>query len=459
MSKNEIDMQLIKGMPPQNLDAEKNVLGSILVDPKNLEKVLSVIMPVDFYNESNRMILSAMVVLKSKDKPTDTLTLTSLLERTKLLKGIGGASYISGLMDGIPRSTNVKHYARMIKEESIARQIIDKAAQAIASTYGQDEDLTKVIGKLLAGISELESETRHITSPEQSLSEYLREKQGIESKRVDPDHKLGYKLNEFSDIARNIDGLQSGLYLIGAYTNRGKTAFLISLFLDALSSNPELTAMFFSLDDNKNTIINRLLSSKAGIDINKVQREQTDPKDKDKLSEAYDYIVGLADERRMIIKDIGEISHVNSVEAEIRERGSDNLAIFIDDVYNLDTGVSYTGLREENVDRAIRIKKLVEVYDIPLVGTAELRKKSAGEAISRKPNINDFMETGKFGYKADIAWLLYPEGKDEAFNDEPSPVLILDYVKNKLSSFTGTQGMTFTKAQSAIKELGLSEFE
>lgn len=456
MSKNEIDLQIIEETPPHNLEAERTILGSILVDSKNLDKVLSIILPGDFYSEANRTIFSAMIVLRNSNKPIDTLVLTDLLDKTKLLDEVGGVSYISRLMDGVPRSSNVKYYARMVKAGSIYRQIIHVAAKAIASTYGQDGDPTQVIGKLRVAMDGLDSEARRIKAPTQSLSEYLREKQGIESKRK-LDHLLGYRLNGFPEIARNIDGLQSGLYLIGAYTNKGKTATLTSLFLDALSSNPEITAMFFSLDDNKNTIINRLLSTRAGIDINKVQREQVEPKDRDRLKEAYDYIVGLADEERIIIKDIEEINHVDSVEAEIRERVNDHPVVFIDDVYNLDTGVSYNGLREENVDRAIKIKKLVEIHDLPIVGTAELRKKSAGESMGRKPNINDFMETGKFGYKADIAWLLYPEGKDEVFDKEPKPTLVLDYVKNKLSSFTGTQNLVFTKAQGTIREEGGGE--
>lgn len=454
--KEKIDIQLIKETQPHNLDAERAILGNILVDSKGLDKVLPIIMPADFYNEANRTIFSAMIALRSKDKPVDTITLSDVLDTARLLKEIGGASYLSSLMDGVPRSSNTKHYARMVKEASIARQIIHVAAKAVASTYGQDGDPTQVIGKLRAAIDGLDSQARQIKAPTQSMAEYLKEKQEMERERK-VDHLLGYKLNGFPEIARNIDGLQLKLYLIGAYTNKGKTALLTSLFLDIIASNPEITAMFFSLDDNRNTIINRFLATLTGLDINKVQREQATSPDQDKLKEAYDYLGGLANEKRMIIKDIGEISHINDVEAEIRERENDHPVVFIDDVYNLDTGASYDGLREENVDRAKKIKRLVDVYELPLLGTAELRKKSAGESMTRNPNINDFMETGKFGYEADLAWLLYSEGKEEIYDQELESTLVLDYVKNKVSSFKGTQNLVFTKARGMIKELSGGE--
>lgn len=451
MSKDKIDIQIIKEAPPCNLEAERAILGNILIDNKKLEEILSIILPGDFYNDANRTILSAMIALKYNDRPIDILTLNAVLEKAKLLKEVGRASYISSLMDGVPKSSNIKHYARIVKEASIYRQIIHVAAKAIASTYGQDGDPTQVIGKLQMGLSGLEGEARRIKAPTQSLGEYLKEKYETEKKRT-LDQLLGYRTNGFLKIQRNLDGLQSGLYIIAAYTNRGKTAILTSLCLDVLISNPGITVIYISLDDSKRTIINRLLSIITGIDINKVQKEQKEEEDKDKLEEAYKDIIALADKKQLIIKDIDDIKHINDLEFEIREGANGPLVVLIDDVYNLETGTSYSGLREENVDRAIRIKKLVEIYDIPIICTAELRKKATQESMDRKPSIHDLMETGKFGYKADVVWLLYPGGKDEEFNTQLAPALTLDYAKNKLSDFTKTQQLVFAKAQGTITE-------
>jgi len=453
MSKEKTDRQMIEEAPPHDTEAEKAILGGILVDSKNLDKVLSTVLPGDFYSDANRTIFSAMIVLKNEDKPIDTITLNNLFGKTKLLEEVGGISYISSLMDGVPKSSNVKHYAKIIKRDSISRQIIHVAAETIASSYGQGEDPSLVIGKLQTGLSGLESEVRRIKAPAQSLSEYLEKKYKEEKKRK-VDHLLGYRLNGFSEIARNINGLQyPGLYLIGAYTNRGKTALLTSILLDVLLSNPEITAMYFSLDDNMDTIINRFLSIMTKISINAVQKKQKEPKDQDRLEEKYDELKVFADAGRLIIKDREEVSHVNDLEAEIRERADSKLVVFIDDVHNILTESGYDGLREENIDRANKIKALAMTHKLPIICTAELRKKGTGEAVDRKPNINDFMETGKFAYNANVVWLLYPPTKNsEAFDKEPKPTLILDYVKNKFSDFTRTHNLVFTKAQGMIRE-------
>lgn len=460
MSKEKIDIQIIKETPPHNLEAEGAILGNILIDSKKLEDVLPIILPKDFYSETNRTIFSAMIALRKNNRPTEALTLNDVLDKAKLLEGVGGASYISSLMDGVPRSSNVKYYARMVKEGSIHRELIRKVAQTLASSYGQAGDPAQVISKLIAELNGLEGEARRIKVPTQSLSEYLEEKYKTEKKRK-IDHLLGYRLNGFSEIAKNIDGLQhSGLLLIGAYTNRGKTAFLTSLFLDVIFSNREITAMYFSLDDNIDTIVNRLLSIMTGIDINKVQKQQANPEAQDRLRKKYKKLKALADAGRLIIKDREEVSCINDLQAEMRERAGSKLVVFIDDVHNLNTGSDYDGLREENIDRANKIKDLAILYKAPIVCTAELRKKGTGDAVDRRPNINDFMETGKFAYNANVAWLLYPPTKNSgAFDEEPKPTLILDYVKNKFSDFTRTQNLVFIKAQGKIKELGESEFD
>ena len=196
----------------------------------------------------------------------------------------------------------------------------------------------------------------------------------------------------------------------------------------------------------------------TGTDINDVQKEQVSLEAQKRLKEKYSELKALSKAGRLIIKDREEVSHINDLVAEIRERAGSKLVVFIDDVHNLITGSDYDGLREENIDRANKIKDLAVIYKLPIICTAELRKKGTGEAVDRRPNINDFMETGKFAYNANVVWLLYPSTKNsEAFDKELKPTLILDYVKNKFSDFTRTQNLVFTKAQGMIKESGDDE--
>ena len=286
--------------------------------------------------------------------------------------------------------------------------------------------------------------------PALSLDEHLKNKYEIESQR--DGSLLGFKLNKFSNIEKNIDGLQTGLYIIGAETNVGKTAFLTNLFLDVLESNPETIGMYFSLDDSKDVIINRLLGIISNLDLNQVQRKQGDLNDQQKLKNAYDKLITFARNRRIHIKDLSEVTHINHLEVVIREFANENLFVGIDGLFNLEVDRNGGGIREENVERANKLKTLVDTYNIPIICTGELRKKTKDEGKNKRPSVSDIMETGKFGYNANVVWLLSPESFDATKISFEKDNLKLDYAKNKLSHFKGYQDIIFRKNKGIVEE-------
>ena len=286
--------------------------------------------------------------------------------------------------------------------------------------------------------------------PALSLDEHLKNKYEIESQR--DGSLLGFKLNKFSNIEKNIDGLQTGLYIIGAETNVGKTAFLTNLFLDVLESNPETIGMYFSLDDSKDVIINRLLGIISNLDLNQVQRKQDNPPDQQILKNAYDKLITFAHNSRLHIKDLSEVTHINHLEVVIREFANENLFIGIDGLFNLEVDRNGGGIREENVERANKLKTLVDTYNIPIICTGELRKKTKDEGKNKRPSVSDIMETGKFGYNANVVWLLSPESFDATKINFNKDYLKLDYAKNKLSHFKGYQDIIFRKNKGIVEE-------
>lgn len=374
------------------------------------------------------------------------------------------------LGESLENPLDLREYTAGLSSLGIPPEYVEKWLKDIAGKKAQErirsnswELLEGTLGKLKAGdaldlgglegrVKGLRLEAEKIKArPTETLAEHLREKQEEDSKRGD--ELLGFRLNRFNEIAKKTDGIQSGFYIIGAYTSKGKTALATNLFLDLLQSNPGTKGLYFSLDDNRDVIINRFLGILTGLRLNQVQRKQADP---EALNEAYGTLVRFAEEGRLIVKDISEVSHIDTLEMEIRERAGDkNLFVVIDGLYNLETGSDYGGIREENVERANKVKTLVDTYEIPIIATGELRKRTA-EGKDRDPSIDDLMETGKFAYNANLVWLLYPEEKDPLkYDEDPEPVLVLRYEKNKLSYFTGKQDLTFKKATGRIKEKGL----
>jgi len=269
---------------------------------------------------------------------------------------------------------------------------------------------------------------------------------------------MGYKLDSFTHLADCLDGIQPGLYIIGAETNVGKTAFLTNIFLDALLSNKTLTGIYISLDDNKNTITNRLLAMISGLGINDVKRPKLlTLEQRASLEFAYQTLFSLAQSGRIDIRDAASIKSVEELEETISDyiTTSSQLLVCIDGIYNLPVK-TLSGLREESIFRANKLKLLSDMYNIPLIVTAEVRKRPARMSDTKTqqnipPTIDDLMESSKFAYNAHVIWILHPEDWD-TFKSSPEPILDVYFEKNKLSSFKGSSKLQFIKNQGKLIE-------
>lgn len=280
------------------------------------------------------------------------------------------------------------------------------------------------------------------------LSSYLKNKYDTEYAR-EFHNLLGYGLNRLAQLADYLDGIQPGLYIVGAETNIGKTALTINMFLSALQSNEHVKGIYFSFDDNKDVIINRLLSILTGFDINLVQFPQKlSPPLRSILSRVgYDALINLALSNRLEIYDMTTIDNFSAIQEIIEKNKNTPLIVCIDGICNLDLGTDSTGsAREDTIIRANKLKYLVDSYKIPVIATVEVRKKDTKANTSDGPTVNDIMETSKFGYNAHAVLMLHPENLQD-FKEKPDPYLIISFEKNKLSAFKGKLRLKFIKAK------------
>ena len=270
---------------------------------------------------------------------------------------------------------------------------------------------------------------------------------------------IGFGLDEYDEIATNLDGIQPGFYHLSADTNIGKTAVYTNLAIDMLDSNDDLSVLFFALDDSKKYAAYRYLSILSELRFKDVKyglNNLKDPVDKEALKSARDTFIKYVEDERLLIYDISDIQHIDQVEEVIKNYSDKEIVVIIDGLYNLEVSDgSKEGIRQENIERAQKVKKLVDVYSIPVFTTGEFRKKTKGESENKKPTIDDLMETGKFAYNANVVWLLYPE--DQKFKNDPEVKLKLEYAKNKISEFKGIQELTFVRAKGKIVQ-GWSQF-
>ena len=206
------------------------------------------------------------------------------------------------------------------------------------------------------------------------------------------------------------------------------------------------------MDDTRKTIINRLLAMLTQININTVQFKQKDQKDAADLSKAYEFLRQSIASMRLDIKDAMDVWSMNAIELDLRQHPNlKNLVVAIDGLFNVDVAEEKDSIRETNIERAIGLKMLTQEFMLPVLATAEIRKAVAG-AKKTERTIHDIMESGKFGYNADVVWIM--ETIDpEAAKDQSVIEVKLKFEKNKLSDYKKNTKLSFYKAKSTFREI------
>lgn len=441
-------------------DAEEAILGGIFVQPSVIDKIRGELTLQDFTDARCKAIYKAMLDIADRGEleAFSLMLVKDNLERSGTLELAGGDTYLMSFADAFATSAGIMYYVGKVKAA--------RATQRLMELYAGVEDSLRAGTPIEEVLISFRDSLEKMTvggftgiDPFEPLTKQLTEKYERDANR-DYDKPLGYELTRFKTLSRNVDGIQPGFYIVAGPTNTGKTSFLCNLCLDLLDTNPELTGIYFSMDDSRDVILNRLLSIKTGIPLNKVQRRQSTDRHDSMLREGYGYLSGLAKDERLFIRDMSEIHDIQTLEVEIKRRLKGPLFVIIDALYNLEVGLE-GDQRKENIERANRLKALSNTYQIPVLTTGELLKGSTRQTIQQKdgkktsvgkiPTIHDLMETGKFAYNANLVLMIYPEKWDD-YDNEDEPIMRLKYEKNKLSHYRGYQELIFTRKTGELTE-------
>jgi hypothetical protein len=292
---------------------------------------------------------------------------------------------------------------------------------------------------------------------------------------------LGPGLHRLHAITDATDGLQSGLYIIGAEPNVFKTATQSNIAIDTLESTPDFTVLNYDFDDSINTRLDRnvaILTWNAfprkndtedefrrdrirAVSINSLRRQIDDERTREAKQTAIDKLVDWTRSGRLVLHDIAEVHRHTQVENEVRRlRRSGPVLVLIDALYNLDIGDHGT-MRENTIARANLLKAISTKYDCPVIATAEVRKGTGRDANGRDadnpPHVDDLMESGKVAYNADLAIMVYPRDKHR-YRTGWTGELLLDFQKNKLSAFKGRLACEAVKAAGVITHMSREGF-
>lgn len=284
-----------------------------------------------------------------------------------------------------------------------------------------------------------------------SLKQYLDDKYKREFLRTSKS-LLGYNLTRFPDFARNLDGIQPGLYILGAETSVGKTAFMTNILLDLLQTNINVKGIYFSFDDNKDVIINRFLSLLTAIEINRVQIPHALPEVMLNIltSNGYSCLKEWADTGRLDILDMSDVHNFDELNEVIYAKRNQQLVVCIDGIHNINISHNSITHREQNVLRANKLKWLRDTYRIPLICSGEIKRKDSKTSMDH-PTCNDILESSKFAYNANVVLMLHPENF-ALFKESTESHLMLYFEKNKISAFKGKQRLYFMKNNGRLLE-------
>src|SRR3984957_15036648 len=256
------------GRMPANIEAERSILGAVLLDNQSFNDAAEHLKPEDFSIDSHRRIYSRMMELAESSRPIDIITLVEELEQKKDLQAVGDVGYISGLLDGVPDRPSIEHYVRIVRDKAILRGLISVSNTAIAKASEQADDADDILNEAEASIFAL-SEKR-IGQGFQRIRDTIRDSGGIDAFMQRGQRITGLETH-FTDLDEMTSGFQkSDLVILAARPSMGKTSFAMNIAENAAIDDKK-TVGIFSLEMSKEDLLQRLLSSRAIIDAHQLR--------------------------------------------------------------------------------------------------------------------------------------------------------------------------------------------
>ena len=389
-------------VPPQDLVAEKSLLGAVMIDENILPEILTIIKPADFYEERHGKIFKAMSNLYDSHRPIDLLTLTNELKSLKLMKEIGGASYLTELSNFVPAASHAKAYAEIVEKNATRRRLIKAGTEIANKAYSDDAEVSELIGKAEQELFEVSDKI--VKSDYQKMGDLLDDAfNRIEDLHNNKGALRGLKTG-FRDIDKKTAGLQKGdLIIIGARPAMGKTTFAQNLAYNVASINNR-GVLFFSMEMAANEIIDRMISDVSGVGNWGIRTGNLSDEEFAKIGEA----MGEMAEIPIYIDDTSSMT-IMELRNKVRRAAHDHDigVVIIDYLQLLDGSDRYKGQRVQEVTEISRgLKILARELSIPVIALAQLSRNVTGRENPR-PILSDLRDSGSIEQDADLVMFLH----------------------------------------------------
>lgn len=433
-------------VPPQSLEAEVAVLGSMLIEEDAIGEALEVIDQSFFYKEAHRKIFSSIVRLFSANKAVDLVTLTEELKKNAHLEEVGGAAYLTELTTAVPTAANLRHYANIVKEKAMLRNLINAATHIASESYGAPGNVDALIDKAERLIFEISS--RKIEAGFSSLKDIIKDSiETIDSLYQRKEHITGLPTG-FRDLDVMTAGLQSEDFIvIAGRPSMGKSS-LVSCIAEHIGVVKKLPVGMFSLEMSREQLVRRMLCSHARVDAHKVRTGFLSQADWPRLVSA----AGKLSEAKIFIDDTPGMSALELRAKARRLKSQHNVGLIIVDYLQLMQGPTKAENRQQEIAEISRsLKALARELKFPIIAVSQLSR--AVEArVDHRPLLSDLRESGAIEQDADLVILLL---REEYYypNDEDKKGIAEAIIAKQRNGPVGTVKLAFMKEHARFEDL------
>ncbi|MHB8171666.1 MAG: replicative DNA helicase [Thermincolia bacterium] len=396
-------------VPPQNLDAEQSVLGSMMIDSEAVMKAMETLRPDDFYRDAHKVIFEAILDLSDRSEPIDIITVSEELRQKNALEKVGGVAYVASLANIVPSAANIEYYARIVEEKSLLRNLISASSRIAAMGYEGEEEVEELIDqaeRMIFQVAQRKSNKSFVTMHEILMETFDK----IEYLYANKGDVTGVPTG-FVDLDRMTSGFQpSDLIIVAARPAMGKTSLVLNIAQNTAIKFKTPVALF-SLEMSKEQLVQRMLCSEAMIDQHRLRTGKLLEGDWQKLSNA----VGPLSKAPIFIDDSVGIS-IMELRAKCRRLKSEHgLGMIVIDYLQLMQSGRRSESRQQEISEISRsLKALARELSVPVVALSQLSR-AVEQSADKKPNLSHLRESGAIEQDADIVSFIY---RDEYYNPE-----------------------------------------
>ncbi|MCB4791076.1 MAG: replicative DNA helicase [Elusimicrobia bacterium] len=401
--------ELMDKIPPQAIEAEMAVLGSMLIEKEAISKVLDLVRDYDFYKEAHKRIFRTIQEMFLENQAVDAVVISSKLNKDNLLNEVGGASYITELINKVSTAANVEHYAQIVREKSILRQVIVTGTNIVTAAFNEKTSADEILDVAESTIFSIaQNRLSHDFSKVSDLIHSSLEK--LEKIHKDKNDVPGLRTG-FAKLDSLTAGLQpSDLILLAARPSMGKTAFALNIVENVALKQKKPVAMF-SIEMSKDSLMTRLICSSSRVNAHNARRGYLSTRDWPALTTG----AARLSETDIYIDDSTNLS-VLDLRARARRLASDlknekkELALIVIDYIQMMRGSGRAESRQQEMAEISRsLKGLARDLKVPVLALSQLSRKPEEKGRERQPQLSDLRDSGALEQDADVVMFIYRE--------------------------------------------------